>query len=340
MKLKGRVGSRAITVLATASLLLGVTTIEGTSNAFATSHQANVVTHRDATTNPSIWYINPLTTYPLFTSAQDAFKAAAVKYGYTPTVVGSATINIPEQISYINQAVTSGAKAIIYFDLDPASYQKTVTDAQAKGIVMISMAGIDSFSDYAVGTGYKAFGETAAQTIAKNVGPNANVAVFGNDLANPGMSTPFNSFVAYAKTHYPKMQATFIADKGTPTNTSSLLKSLPQAYPKVNTIWFVEGGDDSIITSSLKHAGVKKGKYFILAIDNVPTTLAQITNGYISQTLAQCQFWATPFAAQLALAKLNGKGPTQQTWNIGALSVGKAQLPFKGCPASFYPTLP
>lgn len=341
MKFKGRLGSRAITALASASLLLGLTSVVSSSDtAFAANYSASGVLHREASTNPSIWYINPLTTYPLFTAAQDAFNAAASKYGYAATVVGSSTINIPEQISYINQAVTSGAKAIIYFDLDPATYSKTVAEAQAKGVVMISMGGIDTFSDYAVGTGYQGFGETAAQTIAKSAGKAANVVVFGNDLSNPSQAAPYHAFLAYAKSHYPKMKATYVFTHQSPTTTSSLLKSLPQAYPKANAIWFVEGGDVSVITSSLKHAGVKNGKYFILAIDNVPTTLAQISNGYVSQTLAQCVFWATPFAAQLALAKLGGKGPTQQTWNIGLLPVTKAQLPFKGCPSSFYPTLP
>src|ERR1700685_43962 len=99
MKLKGKVGSRAITVLATASLLLGTTSaIAGSGTAFAVNFSTSVVAHRDATTNPSIWYINPLTTYPLFTAQQDAFKAAANKYGYAATVVGSSSINIPEQI--------------------------------------------------------------------------------------------------------------------------------------------------------------------------------------------------------------------------------------------------
>ena len=341
MKLKGRAGSRAITVLATASLLLGVTAAVGSSSsAFATNYSESVVAHRDASTSPSIWYINPLTTYPLFTAQQVAFKAAAAKYGYAATVVGSSAINIPEQISYINQAVTSGAKAIIYFDLDPATYSKTVAAAQAKGVVMISMGGIDTFSDYAVGTGYQGFGQTAAQTIAKNAGTAANVVVFGNDLSNPSQATPYHVFQAYAKLHYPKMKSTYVFTHASPTTTSSLLESLPQAYPKANAIWFVEGGDDSVITSSLKHAGVKKGKYFILAIDNVPTTLAQISSGYVTQTLAQCVFWATPFGAQLALAKIAGNGPSQQTWNIGLLAVGKSQLPFSGCPSSAYPTLP
>jgi simple sugar transport system substrate-binding protein len=289
---------------------------------------------------PSIWYINPLTAYPLFNDSAAVFKAAAAKDGYQATVVGSSTINIPQQITLINQAITSGANAVIFCDLDPATYQSTIQAAEAKGVVMITTSCTDTISNYSVGTDNVAFGQRAANTIAENVGKKANVVTFGVNLTTPNQAASYNAFVAYAKKHYPKMKVTFVADNGSPTTTATELESLPQAYPKANAIWFLEGGDDSIIASSLKHAGKKPGAYYVLAIDALPTTLSEIKSGYVSETLAQCYFWATPFAAQLAMAKLNGNGPTQQSYSIPVQVVGKKQLPYQGCPSSFYPTLP
>ncbi len=333
MKIQKRIGGGAVAVV-TSTALLALTVVAG--GAPAGARQLAKAAHA-AASRPSIWYINPLTAYPLFNDSAAVFKAAAAKDGYSATVVGSSTINIPQQITLIKQAESSGAKAIIFCDLDPKTYRSTIMEAEAKGIVMITTSCTDTISDYSVGTDNVAFGQKAAQTIAQNVGPAANVATFGVNMTVPNQAASYNAFVAYAKKHYPKMKVSFIADQGSPSTTATDLESLPQAYPKTNAIWFLEGGDDSIIASSLQHAKKKPGAYYVLAIDAMPTTLAEIKSGYVSETLAQCYFWATPFTAQLALAKLAGKGPTKQSWNIPVQVVGKKQLPYSGCPSSFYP---
>ena len=77
----------------------------------------------------------------------------------------------------------------------------------------------------------------------------------------------------------------------------------------------------------------------MLGVDSTPETLAAVEDGWVSSTIAQCFFYATPFAAELGLKKLNGEGPTQQSWPVGVVPVSKADLPFAGCPESAYPTL-
>jgi ABC-type sugar transport system substrate-binding protein len=130
-----------------------------------------------------------------------------------------------------------------------------------------------------------------------------------------------------------------IFDNGSSATTETDLASLPQSYPTANAIWFLEGGTLPAVQQALTQAGKTPGQIFVLGIDALPTTLADIKSGWVSETLAQCYFWATPFAAQLALAKIDGHGSKQQSWPIGVQAVGKAQLPYNGCPASYIPKL-
>lgn len=339
-------GGRKVSTVLVASLVMIVAGWTSSASS-ATSPSKNgggklffMQTPRTSSSEPSIWYVNPLTSYPLWTDSALAFSAAATKDGYQATVVGSNTINIPQQITDIQQAETSGAQAIIYCDLDPATYTSTIQAAEAKGVVMVTIGCTDTISDYSVGTDNPAWGKRSVVTIAQNVGPNAHVIAWATTVSTPNQIAAYKAGKAYAKVHYPKMTFSLIADNDVAATAASDLESLPTAYPKVNVIWEIEGGTLPIVPAALKHAGKKPGGYYVLGIDALPTTITAIKQGWVSETLAQCWFWASPFAAQLAAAKLAGKGPTQQSWSIPLQVVGKAQLPYNGCPSSFYPKVP
>jgi simple sugar transport system substrate-binding protein len=279
-----------------------------------------------------------LTTYPLFNTEQKTFQASASKLGFTARVAGSSTINIPQQIQEINEAVSSGAKAIVYYDLDPKSYTATIKAAEKKGVVFITAGSPDTISTYTVGTNNAALGVAAAQTIAKDKGTDAQVVVVMESATVPNQVASYNAFVAYAKAHYPNMKVLEQIDSaGVPSTTESDLAALPQSYPTANAVWFLEGGTLSAIQEGLTQAGKKPGQVFVLGIDALPTTLSLIKAGWISSTLAQCYFFSGSFEAQLALAKLQGHGPKKTTWEIPVQAVGKAQLPYHGCPASYIP---
>jgi ABC-type sugar transport system substrate-binding protein len=317
-------------------------TVAGLSGTVALRGASAASSSADARTGdqPSIWYINPYIPYPLFAVSQKLFQQAASKYGYKANVAGSTKINIPQQIQLINQAVASGAKGIIFCDLDPKTYKRTILAAQKKGVIMVTTSCVDSTSDYSVGTDNTKFGVTAAQAIAKGAGADAQVVVIEVGSV-PNQVASYNAFAAYAKAHYPKMKVlTTELDGGDPAKTETFLSSLSQSYPTANAVWFLEGGTLPAVSQSLKQAGKKPGDIFVLGVDNVSTTLADIKSGWISATLAQCSFWATPFIGQLIMAKINGHGPKQQSFSIGLQPVAKAQLPYNGCPASYIPKLP
>ena len=290
---------------------------------------------------PKLWYINPLTSYELYNTSQQVFEDSAAELGYEAFTAGSATVDAAEQITLINQAIASGADGVIFCNIDPAAYESTIKDAQAKGIVMITTGGcIDEISNYSVGTDNVEYGEVAAQTIADEVGKDAKVVIFGTNESVPNQVVIRDAFEAFAAKNFPDMEIlSFQPTNADPAEAATKITAAVAAYPEATAFWHIEGAGLSAAPSALEQAGLAPGDMFVLGVDATPETLAAIEDGWVTSTLAQCFFWATPFAAQLALDALAGTGPTQQSFNVGVVPVGKADLPFKGCPDSAYPSI-
>lgn len=289
---------------------------------------------------PKLWYINVLTSYELYNTSQAVFEASADELGYEAFTAGSSTVDAAEQITLINQAVASGADGIIFCNIDPAAYESTIRDAQEQGVVMITSGGcIDEISDYSVGTDNVEFGEVAAQTIAAQVGEDAKVVIFGTNESVPNQVVIRQGFADYAAANYPDMEIlSFQPTNADPAEAATKISAAVAAFPEATAFWHIEGAGLSAAPSALQQAGLAPGDMFVLGVDATPEVLAAIEDGWVTSTLAQCFFWATPFAAQLALDALAGEGPAQQSWSVGVVPVGAADLPFEGCPDSAYPS--
>jgi ribose transport system substrate-binding protein len=288
---------------------------------------------------PQIWYINVLTSYDLYNTSQKLFEQYADELGYEAFTAGSSTVDIPEQISLVNQAIASGADAILFCDLDPKSYEKTIKDAQAKGVVMITTGGcVDEISDYSVGTDNYAFGEVAAQTVADGAGEDAKVVIFGTDDTIPSQVTQREGFTDFAEANFPDMEVLAVeSTKADPAQAASKIAAAVVAYPEADVFWFIEGAGLSALPKSLEQAGKLPGDIFVLGIDSTPETISAIESGWVSSSLAQCFFYATPFAAQLAMKKLAGDGPGEQSYPVDVVPVYLSDLPFTECPSSAFP---
>lgn len=332
---------RGIRYAGAAALVASTVAVLAPAAASNAARQAGAVARSAATsTKPKIWYVNPLFSYPLWQTSSNYFKQEAATNGYHATVVGNTQLNIPQQLSDIDEAVTAGAQGIITCDLDPKTFGKTIKAAEAKGVVMVTIGCVDSISDYSVGTDNAAWGIESAQIIAKHAGPDAVVGAVGTNLTTPNQAAAYHAFVAYAKVHYPKMHIVATEfDNSDPTKAASETTAMLTAYPNINAIWLFEGFAPSVMPRALAEAGKKPGQLFVLGVDALPATEAAIKSGWVSETLAQCWFWAGPFAAKLIAAKLAGHGPKQQSFNVKLYEVTKSRLPFNGCPASAYPSI-
>lgn len=282
---------------------------------------------------PNIWYVNPLPSTPDWGRSTKLFEEAAAALGYRATAVGPDKIDIPAMVTNIEQAIADNADGIITCPLDPAAFKDIIDKAQAAGIVVASIGCVDDNADFSIGTDNTAFGEAAADFIA-SVNPKAQVGILGTDQTTPNQVQQVEAFKAHIASKYPEMAVlTWESDNSDAGVAAQKIPAMVQAYPTMDYLWIIEGAAPGAVESSFKEAGIEPGKIGVLAIDAQDSTLDAISNGWISATLNQCWFNASPQAAQRIMQAMNGQSQPQFI-PIDVDPVTKDRLPYQGCPAN------
>ncbi len=286
-------------------------------------------------TTPNIWYVNPLPSTPDWGRSTKLFNDAAATIGYKATAVGPDKIDIPTMISQIEQAIADKADGIITCPLDPAAFKGVIDQAKAAGIVVASIGCVDDNATFSVGTDNTAFGEVAADFIAAATNGKAQVGILGTDQTTPNQVKQVDAFKAQIAAKYPDMKVlTWESDNSDAGVAAQKIPAMIQAYPTMDYLWIIEGAAPGAVASSFKEAGVVPGKIGVLAIDAQDSTLQAIEDGWISATLNQCWFNASPQAAKRIIEAMNGKA-SPAFIPIKVDAVTKDRLPYAGCPADF-----
>lgn len=283
----------------------------------------------------NIWYVNPLPTTPDWGRSSKLFEEAAAAIGYKATSVGPNAIDIPSMVSMIEQAIADHADGIITCPLDPAAFKDVIKKAQDAGIVVASIGCVDDNANFSVGTDNKAYGQVAADFIAKATNGKGQVGIVGTDQTTPNQVIQVQAFKDQIAAKYPDMKVlTWESDNSDAGVAAQKIPAMIQAYPDMNYIWIIEGAAPGAVPAAFKEAGVEPGKIGVLAIDAQDSTLKAISDGYISATLNQCWFNASPQAAKRIIEAKNGTAQPKFV-PIAVDPVTKDRLPYQGCPASF-----
>jgi len=233
----------------------------------------------------------------------------------------------------IEQAIADKADGIITCPLDPAAFKDIIAKAQAAGIVVASIGCVDDNANFSVGTDNKAYGQVAADFIAQATGGKGQVGIMGTDQTTPNQVIQVEAFKAQIAAKYPDMKVlTWESDTSDAGIAAQKFPAMIQAYPEMNYIWIIEGAAPGAIPAAFKEAGVEPGKIGVLAVDAQDSTLQAIQEGWISATLNQCWFNASP---QVAMRIIEAKNGTEQPKfvPIPVDPVTKDKLPYQGCPA-------
>jgi len=288
----------------------------------------------------NFWFVNPLPSFQAWGKSSSLFEQAGPDLGYEPTLVGPAQIDIPAMVSMMEQAAADGAQGIITCSLDPAAFATPIKQAQDAGRVVVSIGCVDDQADYSVGTDNEAYGRVSADLIAEGAGPDATIAILGTAKETPNQVAQVKGLEAQIAEKYPDMKVvTWEFDDSDPAKAAEKIQAILSAYPDLDALWMIEGAGPGAAPTALAEAGKKPGDVFVLGIDDLDPTLKAVEDGWITTTLAQCWFDASPFAAQLMIAKLSGNGPDQKFFPVPVAPITKADLPWKGCPSELIPTL-
>jgi ABC-type sugar transport system substrate-binding protein len=283
----------------------------------------------------NIWYVNPLPDTPDWGRSGKVFQDGAKDNGYKATLVGPNKIDIPAMISQIEQAITDGADGIITCPLDPAAFKGVIDEAKGKSIVVASIGCVDKNASFSVGTGNEQYGRLSADLIAQQTGGAAQVGIVGTDQTTPNQVAQVNGFRAQVKEKYPNIkEVVWESDNSDAGVAAQKIGAMVSAYPKMNYLWIIEGAAPGAVPAALGEAGKKAGDIKVLAVDAQASTLKAITDGWITTTLNQCWFDASPNVAKL-IVKIKKSGATPQSfYPIQVDAVGKDNIPYKGCPSA------
>lgn len=283
----------------------------------------------------NLWYVNPLPNTPDWGRSGKMFQDAASAGGYKATMVGPDKIDVPTMINEMDQAITDKADGILTCPLDTTAFKAEIAKAHSKGIVVASIGCVDSDANFSIGTDNADFGKTAADVIGQQTNGNGKIGIIGTDQTTPNQVAQVTAFKAELAAKFPNMTVlTWESDKSDASVAATKIAAMVKAYPQMNYLWIVEGAAPGAVPAAFKEAGVAPGKIGVLAIDAQSSTLQAITDGWISATLNQCWFNASPQAAKRMIAAKNGTTQPQFI-AIKVDPVTKDRLPYQGCPADF-----
>jgi ABC-type sugar transport system substrate-binding protein len=258
------------------------------------------------------WYINPITTSVPWVRSTDLFKAAGSLLCYEPTVVGPAAIDIPGQISMIEQAIAAKADVIMTCVLDPAAFKNVLKSAADAGIVVVDIVcggpgGVADGSYFAeFGYGNKARGEMACDAFDKLTGGDARILAI---LTSPDLKTQNDdlNFMKAACESKPGVKVVKVEydNSDCAVGAQKIVASLA-ADPTINAVWTVEGGVPGCVAGALQEAGKAKGEIKVLASDLVPGVCQGIKDGWIDASQYYLFFDSSPIGMRLGLDKVQG----------------------------------
>jgi ribose transport system substrate-binding protein len=280
----------------------------------------------------NLWYVNPLPSTPDWGRSGQLFEDAATDGGYEATLVGPDQIDIPAMVSEIEQAIADDADGIITCPLDPAAFADVIGTAHDKGIGVASIGCVDDDADFSVGTGNDEYGRLSADLIAEATGGEANVAIIGTDQTTPNQVAQVEGFRAQVADKYPNIkEVTWESDNSDAGVAAQKIGALLAAYPDLDYLWIIEGAAPGAVPAAFQEAGKEPGDIGVLAIDAQDSTLQAIKDGWITTTLNQCWFDASPQVAQLLVELAGGQQPASTFYSVPVDAVSAEDLPYTGC---------
>ncbi|HLX18937.1 MAG TPA: substrate-binding domain-containing protein [Gaiellaceae bacterium] len=287
-----------------------------------------------------MWFVDGFSFVPAWQKMEAQFKAEAAKLGDKATVVGMSALNPATMVSDMDQAIANHANAILFCDVDPATFKAEIAKARAAGIVVTTIGCVDTLSNYSIGTDNVAYGRYAADVVGKKLHGSGEIGFDGTTRTTPNQILQVKGFKEEAAKKYPGIKVVaWEQGEGNTATDQKVITAMLEGYPKLKAVVCITSTCPPAAQAALSAAGKKAGQIFFLGIDHDPATIAGIKSGWVSETIAQCWFDAGPFALDLMQAALDGHANAKQSWAMPTQVVTKAQLPYPGCPAKLIPTV-
>jgi ABC-type sugar transport system substrate-binding protein len=272
----------------------------------------------------SIFFANPLPSYPDWATADKCFRDATAKYGIDGKTSGPTGLSMDNQfvLDRITQSMAQQPDAIIMVPIVPAQYEPLMKQAKSKGIrvVTLNTGDMTSSQDFTIGTEYSKMGAKIAKEIGKREGQQ-NVGIISNAPGGAG-----DIIIKALEANLPenvKVPATAY-DNGDPSKTADTVTAMVKAHPEINVVYSWEGTAVGGITAAIREQGLE-GKVVGVVNDLTPQVQDGINDGTIYGTSKQ-DFCAMTTKTVENLVKLSKGEEVPANTDTGTTFVTKENL--------------
>jgi ribose transport system substrate-binding protein len=230
----------------------------------------------------SIFFANPLPSYPSFALANRCFSAETKKLGIQSTSSGPSglTVNNQYTLDGISQAIADHYGAIIMVPIEPPQFDPLIKQARAAGILVatINTGNSTTLQNVELGTDYTDQAATIVANLAKRPGQQYLLEV-GNSAGGPQLLF-VNGLKAGIASHPNVHLVTQVFDGGDPNQTTDVVETALEAHPNVNIVVTWEGTATQGVVTAIKESH-NVGKIFGVVNDLTPESIAGMKGGEV-----------------------------------------------------------
>src|ERR1700758_1009568 len=220
--MKRRAFCGAVAVIAMIALV-------GASSSLSAGSRSAAVEHAGASYN--VWFVDGFSFVPAWQKMEQQFKREAAKLGDKATVVGMPALNPATMVSDMDQAIANHANAILFCDVDPATFKAEIAKARAAGIIVITIGCVDKLSNYSIGTNHVAYGRYAADVVGKKLHGKGEIGFDGTTRTTPNQVLQVKGFKQEAAAKYPGLKVVaWEQGEGNTATDQKVITAMLEAY--------------------------------------------------------------------------------------------------------------
>lgn len=230
----------------------------------------------------SIYFANPLPSYPEFAIASRCFLSETRKLGIKGGTGGPPGASVDNQFTLdgISQALADGYRAIVMVPIAPAEFTPAIKRARKHGVLVATLntGNTTTAQNVELGTDYADQGRAIVAALSKRKGQQ-NVLVLGNQAGGPqGLFVHgiVSALKRYRNVHYLGQ----VFDGGNPSQTPSVVVSALEAHPTANMVVTWEGSSTQGVVTAIKESN-DTGKVFGVVNDLTPESIAGLKGGQV-----------------------------------------------------------
>ena len=234
----------------------------------------------------SIFFANPLPTYPDWAIANTCFYSEAKKFGLSGISQGPTGLTIDDQfvLNSISQALAEKYSAMIVVPITPAEYEPLMQRAKSQGMLVgtLNTGTSTTAQNFEIGTSYPALGKD----LAKDIGGRSGPQYLGLVTNGPGGigATIFDAMEADLPSNVHVVATAY--DQGNPSMTEDAVAQMLIAHPQINVVYSWEGTAVAGISAAIKQQN-KVGKTVGVVNDLTSQVVAGIKDGTLYGTYEQ-----------------------------------------------------